>query len=107
MLPPVHHYIANVLVPEELAMNLGVWGCRLLPAEIIRNYYKGLSTNLLNQFKRDDQEGKMSLFYKPYDNLNWSGNFVMSGVIAQASREVTGERQSSVYVIRPKNYPRL
>lgn len=53
MLPPVHHYIANVLVPEELAMNLGVWGCRLLPAEIIRNYYKGLSTNLLNQFKRE------------------------------------------------------
>lgn len=104
MLPPVHHYIANVLVPEEVAMNLCVWGCRLMPATTVRYFYKGISANLLNQFKKDDREGKMSLFYKPYDNLNWSGNYVMSGVVTQACNSIIGSHQQSVYVIRPKNF---
>ncbi len=104
MLPPVYQYIANVIVPEEFAMNLCVWGCRLLPAETIRKYYQGLSVNLLNQFKRDDRQGKILKFYQPYSNLNWSGNYVMSGVVSQGINTITGQHQKSVYVIRPKKY---
>lgn len=103
-LPPLYQYVANLLMPEEAAANLCIWGCRLMPANLVHDMYGGLSVNLLNQFKTDDKRGGIGKFSKPYSNLNWSGNYTMSGVTAQFFSEWMGQNERSVYVIRPKNF---
>jgi poly(3-hydroxybutyrate) depolymerase len=63
-----------------------------------------LEGSLLDDFRRDLKLGKLLNFYAPYNSLNWSGEFLMSGTTAQLFHEMGIDSEQSVYVIRPKDF---
>ena len=71
--PPLSHYLVNALIPEEEAMNVCIYGVRCV------GKLPQLSNWLVDDFKKDDKQGKVSNFYSPINSLNRSGEFPMSG----------------------------
>ena len=100
--PPLTHYLFNVFFPEEEICNMGITGAILVPR---LGYLNG---RMLNDFKRDVLKGRIINFYKPYNRLNWSRTFAMSGVVSQMANMFGSqfgiEGTRSVYVIEPKDY---
>ena len=99
MLPPLSHWLVNVLLPEEELCNLGIWGAAIAPEKT--PFVGGW---IYKDFIRDLKRGKIFNFYHPYSNLNWSGNFMMSGTTSQAFNMAGFEKTQSVYLIEPKDY---
>ncbi len=96
---PIHHYLLNVLLPEEEICNLGVWGARILGKTPIK-----MAGWILDEFSMEVERGNIRKLTKPYRQLNWSGNFIMSGVYSQVANMVGLEKTQAVHLIRPKNY---
>lgn len=99
ILPPLSHYLLNVVLPEEEIMNLCVWGVRF--GTTCFPYVGGA---ILKQFQMDDHNWKIWNFYRPYSRLNWNGLFMMSGITSQVCNMVGMERSQSVYLIKPKHF---
>ena len=97
-LPPVSHWLFNALLPEEEICNAGIICGALFPDAV------PLGGSLLDDFRRDLKQGKLLNFYAPYNSLNWSGEFLMSGTTAQLFHEMGIDSEQSVYVIRPRNF---
>lgn len=97
-LPPVSHWLFNALLPEEEICNAGIIGGAFF-SDVIP-----IGGSILKDFRRDLRKGRILNFYAPYSNLNWHGEFPMSGTTAQLFREAGIDREQSVYVIRPKHY---
>ena len=97
-LPPLTHYLFNVVFPEEELCNLGIWCARIAPKLL------PLSDNLLGDFRQDDRIGNIQNFYRPFRRLNRSGLFMMSGTTSQAFYMYGIDDTQSVYVIEPKHY---
>ena len=97
-LPPLSHYLVNVLLPEEEICNIGIWCARLAPQGIPWDGW------ILQEFRHDDKKGNIGNFYHPFESLNRSGNFMMSGTTSQVFNEMGMEQTQSVYLIEPKNY---
>ena len=98
--PPMTHYLANVLLPEEEIMNLGIWAARCGATFI--PYVGGGS--ILHQFQMDDWHGKIGNFYRPARKLNWSGCFMMSGTTSQVFNMLGMKQTQSVYLVKPKHF---
>ncbi len=96
--PPISHYIANMIIPEEEAMNVCIYGVRCA------GMFPSLANWLVQDFLKDDKKGNIANFYSPFDALNWSGNFPMSGVTSQVFYQMGLGSTQSVYLIKPKNY---
>lgn len=99
VLPPVHHYLINVLFPEEEICNLGVWGARILPKRLFP--FAGW---LLDEFKYENKRGNTGKFVKPYRMLNRRGLYPMSGITSQLCNMMGLGNTRSVYLIKPENY---
>ncbi len=97
-LPPLTHYLFNVVFPEEELCNLGIWCARIAPKLL------PLSDNLLGDFRQDDRVGNIQKFYRPFRSLNRSGLFMMSGTTAQVFHMQGIDNTQSVYVIEPKHF---
>ena len=97
-LPPLTHYLFNVVFPEEELCNLGIWCARIAPKLL------PLSDNLLGDFRQDDRIGNIQKFYRPFGCLNRSGLFMLSGTTSQAFYMYGIDDTQSVYVIEPKHY---
>lgn len=97
-LPPLTHYLFNVVFPEEELCNIGIWTARIAPQLL------PLSNNLLEDFRQDDRVGNIGKFYRPFGRLNRSGLFMMSGTTAQAFYMHGIDDTQSVYLIEPKHY---
>lgn len=98
LLPPLTHYLFNVVFPEEELCNIGIWTARIAPRLL------PLSDNLLGDFRQYDRIGNIRKFYRPFWKLNRSGLFMMSGTTAQAFYMHGIDDTQSVYVIEPKYY---
>ena len=96
---PIHHYMVNVLLPEEEICNFGICGARVLKKTPIK-----IAGWLLDEFSMEVERGNIRKLTKPYRQLNWSGNFVMSGVYSQVANMIGLEKTEAVYVIRPEKY---
>ena len=94
--PPLSHYLVNVLLPEEEICNIGIWCARLVPKST------PLSGWILDEFRHDDKLGKVGNFYRPFERLNRSGNFIMSGTTSQVFNTIGWGKTQSVYLIKPK-----
>ena len=99
VLPPISHYLINVLFPEEELMNLGVWGARFGAT-----CFPSVGGSILKQFQSDDRNLKIWNFYRPYSKLNWSGKFMLSGTTSQVCNMIGMKPTQSVYLIKPKNF---
>ena len=98
VLPPISHYLANTLVPEEEAMNICIYGVRCA------GMFSSFSNWLVQDFLKDDKKGNISNFYSPIHELNKSGNFPMSGITSQIFNQTGLGSTQSVYLIKPENY---
>lgn len=96
--PPLTHYLVNVFLPEEEICNFGIWVARIVPKDI------PLAGWILEEFKHDDRKGNTCNFYRPFDRLNWSGHFMMSGTTSQVFNMLGMDEIQSVYLIKPKNF---
>lgn len=97
-LPPVSHYLVNVFLPEEEVCNVGIWGARIVPKVI------PLANWILEEFAHDDKQGNISNFYRPFNRLNRSGQFLMSGTTSQVFNMMGMGDTQSVYLIKPKDF---
>ena len=100
ILPPLSHYLVNVLMPEEDIMNVCIHAARL---GVTCFPFVGGGT-LLHQFQHDSRNWKIMNFYHPISKLNWSGQFLMSGTTSQVGNMIGLPATSSVYLIRPKHF---
>lgn len=97
---PMHHYLLNVLLPEEEVCNLGISSVRILgKLPVIK-----MGKSILEDFSMEVERGNMRRLTRPYRQLNWGGDFVMSGVYSQVANMVGLDATQAVYVIRPKGY---
>ena len=99
VLPPMSHYIANVLLPEEEIVKFGSWAVRL---NLVKAPYVG--GKITGQFFSDCNDGKMGNFHRPYSKLNTSGNYMMSGITSQLANMCGLKHTQSVYLIKPNDY---
>lgn len=98
--PPMSHYLANIIFPEEELINLGLWSLRFSTDHL---GYLGIGTSLIEQLKNEIVE--IDDFYRPIRNLNWRGQFMMSGITSQLfNMKGWGNKTKSVYLIKPENY---
>ena len=70
-LPPLTHYLFNVVFPEEELCNLGIWCARIAPKLL------PLSDNLLGDFRQDDRIGNIQKFYRPFGRLKYNENRIL------------------------------
>lgn len=96
--PPLTHYLFNVFFPEEELCNLGIWCARIAPQIL------PLSDNLLDDFRHDDGIDNIQNFYRPFDKLNRSGLFMLSGTTSQVFYMYGIDDTQSVYLIEPKKH---
>ena len=95
---PIHHYLANVLLPEEEICNLGIWCARLFGEALPINSW------IVDEFNLEVKRGNVRKFTKPYRALNWSGEFLMSGVYSQVFNMLGWKTTQSVHVIKPRTF---
>lgn len=98
VLPPVSHYLFNVLFPEEEICNFAIMGVRLIPNNM------PMVDWLVQEFKYDDSKGNIKNFGKCFSDLNWSGDFMMSGTTSQLANMVGLPETRSVYLIEPEDF---
>lgn len=98
--PPMSHYLANIILPEEELVNIGLWSLRF-NIGILEQL--GIDTSLTEQIETEISE--VDNLYRPIKKLNWRGQFLMSGFTSQIfNMKGWGEKTKSVYLIKPKNY---
>lgn len=108
---PIHHYLVNVLLPEEGVITLGARAARILrkaPAKI-SNWILGaapiaIADWIWEEFDMEVERGNFRKITAPYRQLNASGNFTMSGIYPQVANMLGMKETQAVYVIKPKNY---
>lgn len=98
-LPPIHHYLINLFLPEEEICNFGVWGARIMPKSMFP-----FESWLIDEFKYEMRRGNTSNFLKSYRILNRKGLYPMSGTTSQVCNMMGIDDTRSVYLISPKNY---
>ena len=99
VMPPIHHYLINLFLPEEEICNLGVWGARIIPKSMFP--FAGW---LLDEFKYEYNRGNTGKFLHPYRMLNRRGLYPMSGTTSQVCNMMGIDDTRSVYLITPQNY---
>ena len=105
---PVGQYLANVLLPESLAANVGTLAFSLrLPKALGMNstlfdQYLGVNSILLDQYYVD--RGIRHSLLRSWRRLEWKGQHTMSGICSQAFNTMGFGPTQSVYVVRPRHY---
>lgn len=94
---PLTHYLANVLLPEEEVINLGIHNLTLARPFLRK---AGLGNTLIEQAKEDTDRRKIGNFYKPYHNLGLENP--MSGVYPQLFNQTFGTNDRVAYVCEPR-----
>ena len=96
---PLLDYIINTLVPEEEVVNFGLRNIQLVRPilSICGMHLNGL---LINQASEEMDNGKISNFFKPYDNLGQDNP--LSGVYPQFFNQLLGGNERAVYICEPK-----
>ena len=92
--PLLSRYLVNALIPEEEAMYVCIYGVRCV------GNLPQLSIWLVDDFKKDDKQGKVSNFYSLINSLNRSGEFPMSGIVSQLFNQMGMGKSQSVDLIR-------
>lgn len=96
--PPLPVYVANVLVPEEEACNLGIKATALLPPSGINTFGHNLGGSLVIDAHNDFWRGKMLSFYKPYNDISLRMSNPGSSVYGQLWNEATGDNLDAIYI---------
>lgn len=97
--PPLHHWLINILLPEETLFTLGL----TLPFSPLRSALP-IGEGILKDFDIELKNMKLHKFFTTYNSLAFHMESPLSGAYAQGS-EIVGEPPTrTAYIIRPKHY---
>lgn len=97
-LPPVHHWLLNVILPEEELCNLGIIGAKVAGPMV------GIGQPLMNNLYTEHDRGTLNKMLSPYSALSGKFENPMSSAYVQTLNEFVHENNRSFYLIRPRHY---
>lgn len=101
---PLPVYLANVLLPEEEAVNFAIKASAFVPSAWLRPVFKNLGSRFIDDLRVDFWKGKAFSFFTPYNRLSLQGSNPGSLAYAQACNEWFGTDYDGIYVTRPRHY---
>ena len=96
--PPFHHWLLNVILPEDELCNIGIKFSKFVAPMI--GIGKGLKENL----KFAKANGTLKNMLRPYWKLERNFENPMSAAYVQGINQFFKEKNKTFYLIRPKNY---
>lgn len=97
-LPPLHHWLLNVVLPEEELCNIGIMTARFAGPMV------GIKSALMDNLREERERGTLKRMMTPYSALSKSFESPMSAAYVQGLNQTVGENHRSFYLIRPKHY---
>lgn len=99
---PLHHWFANLLMPEETMCAVGCLGA-LLPTETSMNMsgtHGAVNNSIIGNYRHDVLRGHMFGIGTYYRRAGTA----MSGIHTQVFNSLLGEDVRSVQIVKPKNF---